>query len=148
MASFKGIRALLGLAPQKVNFREMTVDTFFRRNIGGKSHPPGCYAAGQTKNGNDYTACIVKNWEGTGRNFAVLTCSIVPNGEVWFDLETHFRPWMTEQRIDWGTNVFPAQAVECYPDAAHDGNFIIIIDCDGGDTERHHKAVLITPWRV
>ena len=129
-------------------FNEKTVDTFFKRNTGGKSHPPGCYDAGQTKNGNDYTATVVKNWEGSGRNFAVLTCGVVPGGEVWFDLEKHFRDWINEQNIGWGFNVFPVQAIKCYPDAAHNGNFIMILDCDGGDAARHHKAVLITPYRV
>lgn len=126
-----------------------TADTYFAKGVGGKSHPPGCYSAGQTVNGHDYTACVVKNWEGSGRNYAVLTChGVIPGGEAWFDLEEAFRPWLDEQGIHWGYNQFPVQAISGYPDAAHGGNFIVILDCDGGDTERHHKAVLITPYRV
>lgn len=139
---------------------EATADTFFKSDANGKSHPPGCWDAGSTPvrldaagrrigGGVNYFVSILKGYRG--RNWAKLEIpGITPAGGVLYDLEEHFRGWIEEQHVGWEAHHFPAQAVKGFPDVDHGYQFVIAIDCDGGDgpDDLHHRAVLITRYTI
>lgn len=137
-----------------------TAETYFKHDAGGRAHPPGCGDAGSTPvrfdasgrkvgGGVNYFVSVIKGLNG--RNYAKLEIpSVTPAGGVLYDLETHFRPWMQEQGIDWDENRFPVQWVKGFPDVDNGYQFIIVLDCDGGDgpEEYHHRAVLRTKYVI